>query len=61
MTIRRVGLATVLGLAALPLAGCYVGPAYAPRPAPVYVQRPPPPIYVRPPPPVVVVPRPYGY
>ncbi len=50
--IRLMRTAVLLGLAALPLAGCYVAPAYRVRPAPVYV---------RPPPPVVVVPRPYGY
>ncbi len=59
MPIRLLRLALPLGLATLPLAGCYVGPAGVVRPAPVYV-RPapvyvrPPPVYVRPPPPAVV-------
>ncbi len=62
MLIRPVRLVAVLGLAVLPLAGCYVAPApvYAPRP--VYVRPPPPPVVYapRPPPPVVYAPAP-GY
>ncbi len=49
MTIRAVRLALLLGLAALPLTGCYVEPAYVVRPRPVYVRPvPPPPVVIRP-------------